>query len=158
MTAARLNRANNRSSRWCGWPLTKDALEREFISQPEPHKSFVPTEFSTPVATVKRNSKSFVCDVLTKRSGVVAYPSRAATHPPLEVRMQRVAEALRALSAGLPRADPKVICRSVAVLQEPLSDIFTFMYRETGIYLEAVQSAICTRVNSDLPAKGCGAK
>lgn len=148
-----VDQLNLAANRW-----RKEALEREFISQPEPHKSFVPTEFPTPLATVKRNAKSFVCDVLTKRSGVVVHPSRAVTHPPLEVRMQRVAAALRARSAGLPKAGANEEYRTVAVLQEQLSDILTFMYRETGVYLEAVQSAICTRVNSDLPAEGCGAK
>ena len=148
-----VDQLNLAANRW-----RKEALEREFISQPEPHKSFVPTEFPTPLARVKGNAKSFVCDVLTKRSGVVVHPSRAVTHPPLEVRMQRVAEALRARSAGLPKAGANEEYRTVAVLQEQLSDIFTFMYRETGVYLEAVQSAICTRVNSDLPAEGCSAK
>ncbi|WP_139826132.1 hypothetical protein [Derxia lacustris] len=136
----------------------KEALEREFISQPKPHKSFVPTEFPTLPETVKRNANSFVCDVLTKRTGVVAYPGRSSTHPPLEMRMQRVAEALRFLAAGLPKASAKEEYKPVAVLQEQLSDIFTFMYRETGVYLEAVQSAICTKVNGDHPAEGCGAR
>ncbi len=30
MAAARLKRANNRSSRWCGWPLTPNLLDRQF--------------------------------------------------------------------------------------------------------------------------------
>lgn len=136
----------------------KAALEREFISQPKPHKSFIPTEFPTPPAKVTQNAKAFVCDVLTKQSGVAAYPGRAATHPALEIRMQRVAEALRPLASSLPKAGAKEEYRPIAVLQEQLSDIFTFMYRETGVYLEAVQSAICTKVNSDLPAEGCTAK
>jgi hypothetical protein len=69
--------------------------------------------------------------------------------------MQRVAEALRPLAAGLPKSDAKQEYRPVAVLQEQLSDIFTFMYRETGVYLEALQSNICSRVNSDNPTEGC---
>ena len=133
----------------------KVALEREFISQPKPHKTFLPIELPTPAATVKKNAKTFVCDVLTKQSGLVAYPGRASTHPPLEIRMQRVAEALRPLAAGLPKAGAKEEYKPIAVLQEELSDIFTFMYRETGVYLEAVKSAICTRVNSDHPTMGC---
>jgi len=118
----------------------------------------VPTEFPTAPSTVTRNAKSFVCDVLTKRTGTIAYPGRSTTHPPLEVRMQRVAEALRPLAATLPKAGAKEEYKPVAVLQEQLSDIFAFMYRETGIYLEAVQSAICTRVNGDRPAEGCGGR
>lgn len=136
----------------------KAALEREFISQPKPHRSFIPTEFPTPPEKVAKSAKAFVCDVLTKRSGVVAYPDRAATHPALEIRIQRVAEALRPLASGLPKAGAKEEYIPIAVLQEQLSDIFTFMYRETGVYLEAVQSAICTKVNSDLPTEGCAAK
>lgn len=136
----------------------KEALEREFMSQPKPHKSFVPTDFPTPPGKVTRNAKTFVCDVLTKRTGLVAYPGRSATHPPLETRMQRVAEALRPFAAGLPRTGGKEEYKPVAVLQEQLSDIFTFMYRETGVYMEAVQGEICTRVNSDRPADGCSVK
>lgn len=136
----------------------KTALEREFISQPKPHKSFIPTKFPTPPAEVTQNAKAFVCDVLTKQSGVTAYPGRAATHPALEIRMQRVAEALRPLASSLPKAGGKEEYRPIAILQEQLSDIFSFMYRETGVYLEAVQSAICTKVNSDIPTEGCASK
>lgn len=136
----------------------KETLEQEFISWPKPHKSFVATEFPTSASIVTRNAKAFVCDVLTKRSGVVAYPTRADSHPALEVRIQRVAEALRTTAARLPKAGAKEEYKPVAVLQEQLSDIFTFMYRETGAYLEAVQSAVCTRVNSDHPIEGCGRK
>lgn len=136
----------------------KTTLEREFISQTTPHKSFVPTEFPTPKSVVRANAKGFVCDVLTKKSGVILYPWRATTHPALELRMQRVAEALRPLAAGLPKTGAQQEYRPVSVLQEQLSDIFTFMYRETGVYLEAVQSAICTRVNSDNPVEGCSTR
>ncbi|AMK79280.1 MULTISPECIES: hypothetical protein [Methylomonas] len=133
----------------------KATLEREFISQHKPHKSFVPTEFPTPTPVVQANAKRFVCEVLTRKSGVVNYPGRSSTHPTLERRMQRVAEALRPLATGLPKSDAKQEYRSIAVLQEQLSDIFTFMYRETGVYLEALQSNICSRVNSDKPTEGC---
>jgi hypothetical protein len=133
----------------------KATLEREFISQPTPHKSFVPTTFPTPVATIDDNAKTFVCDVLTGTTGVVNYPGKANTHPVLEVRMQRVAEALRLLAADLPGIRTDQEYQSISVLQEQLSDILTFMYRETGVYLEAVQGAICTRVNSDDPLDEC---
>ncbi|WP_312432939.1 hypothetical protein [Achromobacter sp.] len=133
----------------------KTSLEREFISQPKPHRSFVPIEFPTPAPAVQSNAKRFVCDVLTKKTGVVYYPGRATTHPALELRMQRVAEALRPLAASLPKADTQLEYKSVAVLQEQLSDVFTFMYQENGRYLEAVQSAICTKINSDRPTEGC---
>lgn len=136
----------------------KDVLEREFISQPKPHGSFVPTEYPMPEDRVHRNAKTFVCEVLTKRTGFVAYPGRATTHPPLELRMQRVAEALRPLASGLPKTGAAEEYKPVAALQEKLSDVFTFIYRETGVYLEAVQGEICTRVNSDRPTDGCGGK
>lgn len=130
-------------------------LEREFISQPMPHKSFVPTVFPTPTETVNTNARAFVCDVLTGTTGVVQYPGRATTHPVLEVRMQRVAEALRSLAAQLPNTGAEQEHQPISILQEQLSDILTFMYRETGVYLEGVQNAICTRVNSDAPLDGC---
>lgn len=136
----------------------KVSLEREFISHPKPHKSFVPIELPAPAPAVQANAKRFVCDVLTKNAGVIYYPGRAAIHPTLEVRMQRIAAALRPLAAQLPKTGAQQEYRSVAVLQEQISDIFTFMYQETGIYLEAVQSAICTRVNSDRPTEGCLSK
>lgn len=132
-----------------------DALEREFISQKSPHKSFVPIEFPTPAAKVKANAKRFVCDVLTKKTGIIYYPGRAATHPPLEVRMQRVAESLRPIAANLPKAGAQQEYKPIAILQEQLGDIFAVIYRETGVYLQAVQSAICTKANSDHPTEGC---
>ncbi|ROZ74953.1 hypothetical protein [Ramlibacter sp. WS9] len=133
----------------------KTSLEREFISQSKPHKSFLATEFPTPAKSVQANAKRFVCDVLTKKSGVINYPGRAATHPVLEVRIQQVAETLRPLAAELPQAGARQEYQPVAVLQEQLSGIFSFMYRENGVYLQAVQGAICTRVNSEKPAAGC---
>ena len=65
--------------------------------------------------------------------------------------MQRVAESLRLLAQDVPKTGAPQPYQPVAVLQEQLSDIFTFMYRENGAYLNAVQNAICTRVNSDNP-------
>lgn len=131
------------------------AQEREFLSQRDPHTSFVPTEFPTPDDVVSANARKFVCEVLTEKTGTVLYPGRANTHPTLEVRIQRAAEALRPIAASLPKSDGEQQFESVAVLQEQLGDIFSLMYRETGVYLEAVQSAICTRVNSDSPLGGC---
>ena len=133
----------------------KLALEREFISQPKPHPSFLATEFPTPTAKVQANARRFVCDVLTKKSGTALYPGRSISHPPLEERMRRVAEALRPIAASRPKTGAQQEYRSVAVLQEQLSAIFSHIYRENGAYLEAVQSAVCTRVNGDKPTAGC---
>lgn len=136
-----------------GWQQA--ATEREFISQSRPHASFVPTEFPTPSKTVDLNARKFVCEVLTKRKGWVQYPLRAIDHPPLEQRMRVVAEAMKPIAAGLPTSDGTQQFRSVAVLQEQLSPIFTHIYRETGVYMEAVRRRVCTRVNSDTPTAGC---
>jgi len=130
-------------------------LEREFISQPKPHPSFVPTEFPTPQETVARNAKLFVCDVLTHTKGTVLYPGKSATHPPLEQRIRKIAEALRPIAASLPTAGAEQQFKSVAVLQEQISPILNTIYRETGVYMEAVQDNICTRVNGDKPIEGC---
>lgn len=131
------------------------ALAREFISQPTPHPSFLPTEFPTPKSKVERNAKRFVCDVLTRKKGTVLYPGKSATHPPLEQRIRKVAEALRPIAATLPNSGSDQQFRSVAVLQEQVSPILNTIYRETGAYLEAVQANICSRINGDMPTKGC---
>jgi hypothetical protein len=131
------------------------ALEREFISQPAPHKSFVPTEFPTPPTVVRTNAKRFVCDVLTKKSGRVNYPLRSNTHPPLEQRMQQVAEALRAIAEELPQTDGSSDYQPVSQLQAQLGDIFSVIYRETGVYNRAIHKEVCTLVNSDEPVQGC---
>ena len=131
------------------------ALEREFVGRPRPHQSFEPTEFPTPAPKIQANSKRFVCEVLTKKKGVVAFPGRSSTHPALEVRIQRVAEALLPLAATLPSTDGATDYQPVAKLQRQLSEVFSFMYRGTGDYLQSVQSSVCTRLNSDNPTAGC---
>jgi len=130
-------------------------VEREFMSQPKPHASFVPTEFPTPPVTVEKNAKKFVCDVLTKTAGVTTYPGRSLTHPSLEQRMRRVAEALKPVAAALPRTGAQQEYKPISVLQEQLSPIFSVIYKETGVYMEGLQSAICKRVNSETPTAGC---
>jgi len=133
----------------------KLALERELMSQAKPHRSFIPTTLPMPKDRVEANARRFVCDVLTRKSGVVLYPGKAGSHPALEERMRKVAEALRPIAAGLPRTGATQEYQPVAKLQEQLGDIFTFMYRETGIYMESLQDAICMRVNGDKPTAGC---
>lgn len=133
----------------------KIALEREFISQKIPHKSFIPTEFPTPPLVIKKKSKQFVCDVLRNKKGFVYYPSKSTTHPPLENRMQRIAEELRIVAANLPKTGAKQEYKAVSIVQEQLSDIFTFIYKENGLYLEEVQNNICTMVNGDDLIKEC---
>jgi len=133
----------------------KAALEREFMSQPAIHASFNPTEFPTPAATIQRNAKRFVCDVLTKRRGTILYPGKSATHPRVEQRLQRIAEALTPIAKGLPATGAARDFEPVARLQGDLSPIFTHIYRETGAYLEALQVQICTAANAANPQASC---
>jgi hypothetical protein len=129
----------------------KASLELEFISQPPVHQAFLPTKFPTPSATVLANARKFVCDVVTGTKGVVYHPLQSATHPPLDQRMGRVAEAMRPIAATLPNDTNHTPFESVARLQSQLSPIFTHIYRETGHYMGAVRGAICTIVNSSKP-------
>lgn len=133
------------------WQRT--SLEREFISRPTVHKAFEPTEFPTPVKTIEKNAHRFVCDVLTKNAGSIFYPSKSLTHPPAEQRLMRIAEALRPAAMSLPDNSAQTQFKAVARLQGNLSPIFTQIYRETGVYMDAVQSSICTSVNSPQPPK-----
>lgn len=133
----------------------KAAVEREFVSQRRPHASFVPTEFPTPASTVERNAKAFVCEVLTRRRGAIDYPLKSVSHPPLEQRMRRAAEALKPVAAGLPSSGGREPFKALATLQEQLSPVFTYIYIETGVYMEGVRKAVCTRVNSEAPTAGC---
>lgn len=132
---------------------TKASLEREFISQPTVHKSFVPTEFPTPTKTVDANARRFVCDVLTRTKGSILYPSRSLTHPPVEQRLRRIAEALQPIAKALPDNSGQRQFAPVARLQTNLSPIFTQIYKETGVYMEAVQARICTMVNAPEPPR-----
>lgn len=127
---------------------TKAMSEREFISRPDVHKSFMPTEFPTPAKVVESNARRFVCDVLTRTHGSIYYPGRSTTHPPLEQRLRRMAESLQPTAQALPNDSNQRQFKSIARLQSQLSPLFTHMYRETGVYMEAVQSRVCTIVNS----------
>lgn len=126
-------------------------LEQEFMSQPAVHKTFVPTEFPTPPKTVDSNALQFVCDVLTKTKGSIYHPLRSLTHPPVELRLGRIAEALQPIAKKLPDNSAQRQFTPIAQLQTDLGPIFTHIYRETGIYMEAVQASICTQVNAPTP-------
>ena len=131
----------------------KASLEREFMSQPAVHKTFVPTEFPTPRKTIDANARRFVCDVLTRTKGSILYPSRSLTHPPVEQRLRRIAEALQPIAKGLPDNSSQRQYAPIARLQTDLGPIFTQIYRETGVYMEAVQASICTMVNAPEPPR-----
>jgi hypothetical protein len=142
------------SDRWM-----EASLQREFISRPKLHPSFEPTEFPTPQETVKKNARRFVCDVLSKHSGRIFYPGKSTTHPPVEQRLRRIAEVLRPVAASLPNAGGSTPFAPVARLQSDLSPIFTQIYRETGVYLEAEHNEVCTIVNAPtLPSGKLGCK
>jgi hypothetical protein len=131
----------------------KATLKREFLSQPDVHKAFVPTEFPTPAKTVDANARRFVCDVLTKTSGGTFHPLKSLTHPPVQERLRRIAEALQPIAEKLPDNSAQLQFTPIAKLQTDLGPIFTQIYRETGVYLEAVQASICTQVNAPAPPK-----
>jgi hypothetical protein len=126
----------------------QSSLAQEFISRPVVHQAFVPTEFPTPDVTVEANARKFVCDALSGNSGAIYHPLQSTTHPSLDQRMGRIAEAMRPISASLPNDTSKTQFESIAELQSDLSPIFSQIYRETAVYMEAVQAAICTMVNS----------
>jgi hypothetical protein len=131
----------------------KATLKREFLSQPDVHKAFVPTEFPTPAKTVDANARMFVCDVLTKTSGGTFHPLKSLTHPSVQERLRRIAEALQPIAEKLPDNSAQLQFTPIAKLQTDLGPIFTQIYRETGVYLEAVQASICTQVNAPAPQK-----
>ena len=123
------------------------AVEREFNSQPKLHVAFEPTELPSPQKSIERNARRFVCEVLTRRQGTILYPGKGVTHPPLEQRLRRISEALQPVASQLPATGAARDFEPIARLQQDLGPIFTHIYRETGVYLEAVQDNICTIVN-----------
>ncbi|WP_244788354.1 hypothetical protein [Cupriavidus pauculus] len=127
------------------------SLQREFVSRPKLHPSFEPTEFPTPPETVRKNARRFVCDVLSKKNGRILYPGKSTTHPPVEQRMRRIAEVLRPVAASLPDSGGSAQFASIARLQSDLSPIFTQIYRETGVYMEAEHNEVCSIVNAPTP-------
>ena len=129
--------------------------DSEAVSQPRLHAAFLPTEFPSPKAVIERNAKLFVCDVIDKRQGQLQYPGKSLTHPPLDQRLRRVAEALKPIAERLPRSGAQQDFAPVARLQQDLGPIFTHIWRETGVYLEALQDRVCTLVNAPSPAAVC---
>lgn len=141
--------------------LASDAWQRagaarEFISVPKMHKAFEPTEFPTPPKKIQANAKRFVCDALQSKGKAVSFPARSPTHPPVEQRLRNIVEALKPVAQQLPSTGGVKDYESVARLQQGLGDIFSFMYRETGIYMEALDKNICSIINTENPDKVCG--
>lgn len=133
----------------------RSTLERETMDQGTVHPAFVPTEFPTPPSKINANSKRFMCDVLTKRKGIVLHPLKSVSHPPLEQRLRRIAEVLRPIAEGLPATGAAEEFKPIARLQEGVSPILLHMYRETGVYLEKLHDRICTMANAPTSQQMC---
>ena len=131
------------------------AIEREFSSQSKMHPSFEPNEFPTPPATITKNAQRFVCEVITRKNGTLHYPAKSTTHPPVDQRLRRITETLQPIAKELPTTGGQKDFQPVARLQQDLGPIFSHMYRETGVYMEAVHGEICTVVNSLVPQAAC---
>jgi hypothetical protein len=135
------------------WALA--STEREFMSPVPVHKAFEPTEFPTPPAKIALAARKLVCDVAKRKTGTVSVPAVSATHPPAEQRLRNIAEVLKPVARALPRNGGSQAYQPVAVLQQDLGPIFTHIYRETGVYLEALETQVCTLVNAPDPLKAC---
>lgn len=131
------------------------SIEREAASTSLLHPAFEPTEFPTPPKTIEANARKFVCDLMTRRRGVLLYPGKSISHPPVEQRLRRIAEKLAPIAASLPATGAQDDFKPIARLQQDVSPILTHIYRETGVYLEAVQSDICANVNAMEPQTAC---
>jgi hypothetical protein len=134
------------------------SVQRVAGLQPRSHDAFIQTEWPAPPGAAERNAQQFVCDVLLRDQGQIFYPVSAKSHPPIEQRVRRIAEGLQPIADALPEADGQRPFEAVASLQEQVSPILNLMYRETGIYLESVHKAVCTRFNSDDPTTGCSSR
>ncbi len=119
------------------------------------HPSFDPPELPVPPAEVATNARRFVCDALTRRDGVVAFPVRPSTHPPMAERLRRVAEALEPIARELPATGGSEDFAPVARLQEGFGAITAFMHRARGAYLTSLYDQICTLVNGSDPLASC---
>lgn len=129
--------------------------EREYMSTAPVHEVFEPEEFPMPADATKALAKNFVCQVLREKSGRFSVPTISATHPPPEQRLRHIAEVLKPIAQALPRTGGHKDFVPVARAQEGVSPIFTFMYRETGIYVEALNNEICSLVNAPNPTSSC---
>jgi predicted secreted protein len=129
--------------------------EREFMSTPRVDKVFEPEEFPMPAEKTKASARNFVCQVLGKKSGKLGVPTISATHPPPEQRLRHIAEVLKPVAQLLPRTGGHKDFVPFARTQQDTSAIFTFMYRETGVYVEALNKEICTLINAPNPISAC---
>ena len=135
------------------WAL--ESTEREFMSQAPMHEAFEPTQFPTPPDQIARTAKNFVCEVMTKKKGAVSVPAVSGTHPPAEQRLRRIAEVLRPAALKLPKSGGSQQYEPLAALQQDLGPIFTHIYRETGVYMTALEAQICTLANAPDPLTAC---
>jgi len=129
---------------------------REFMSAPQVHKAFEPTEFPTPPKRSEANARWFVCDALQGKGKAISVPARSLTHPSIEQRLRNSVEALKPIAQQLPSTGGVRGYKPIARLQQDLGDIFSHMYRETGVYTEALHENVCSIVNAENPSKTCG--
>ena len=108
-----------------------------------------------PLKKTKAHAKNFVCQALLKKAGRFRVPVITATHPPPEQRLRHIAEVLKPVAQSLPRTGGNRDFVPFARTQQDTSAIFTFMYRETGVYVEALNNEICTLVNAPDPTSSC---
>lgn len=135
------------------WAQT--SIEQEFMGKATLHKSFEPTKFPTPQKDIDLAAKRLVCEVAKKKTGIVVVPEISSSHPPAEERLRRIAEILKPEALKLPKTGGSQQFKPVTRLQQDLGPIFTQIYRETGVYMEALNVKICTRVNALDPVKDC---
>lgn len=133
----------------------KASIEREIASAPRLHPAFEPKDFPTPSKAIEATARKFVCEVMTRRRGILLYPGKSISHPPIEQRLRHIAEKLAPIAARLPTTGAQEEFQPIAKLQQNVSPILTQIYRETGAYLEALQTSICAKVNAMGPQTGC---
>jgi len=66
-----------------------------------------------------------------------------------------MAEVLKPIADQLPAEAGHSEFEPVARLQQDVSPILVQIYRESGVYLEAVQTLICTIANGTDPESAC---
>jgi hypothetical protein len=131
------------------------SIEQEFMGKAKLHKSFEPTEFPTSAHKIKLAARKLVCEVITSKKGAILVPQVSTSHPSAEQRLRRIAEVLKPVARALPKNGGSQEFKPVVRIQQDLSPIFTQIYRETGVYMEALEGEICTLVNAPEPRSAC---
>jgi hypothetical protein len=108
---------------------------------------------------IEWSSHRFLCDVTTQEIGNITYPLRQSTHPSAESRMKKIADRLSEHAETLPGIadypDRQSTLSAIAMLQEKVSPIFSFMDQRFGEYFSQVHAAVCTNVNKGIDRINC---